>query len=121
MASAEVKLTFRINVELVSDFITKMQEHGEQLADSYRCPSVSHEDMRCEGINGHGGDRHFAGAFVWDVAADPAESGHVDCRPGCTAPDPHHHWQAPDGRDWIVYGAAKTDCDHLYAWETGTL
>lgn len=119
MASAEVKLTFRINVELVSDFITKMQEHGEQLADGYRCPSVSHEDMRCEGIDGHGGDRHFAGDFHWPIVEDAAESGHVDCKPGCQVPAPHHHWQSPTGQDWIIPGPAGTDCDHLSEWNTG--
>lgn len=68
MATAEVKIVFRINVELVSDFIERMQEHAETLADGYRCKAVSHEDMRCEGIDGHSGDRHSHGRFSWPVA-----------------------------------------------------
>lgn len=68
MATAEVKLVFRINVELVSDFITRMQDLGESLADGYRCPAVfDGEDLRCELMRDHG-DKHVHDRFSWELS-----------------------------------------------------
>lgn len=71
MPEAKVTLVFRINVELVSDFVTKMQEHAETLADSYRCPDVIEgDDLRCQLRRDHNGDRHVHDRFSWPVAQD---------------------------------------------------
>lgn len=113
MASAEVKITYLIDSSLLTEFVAAMAAFADEWQDGKRCKAVSHEDMRCEGVDGHSGDRHSHGRFSWPVVA----VGHVPHQSPCVVTSPHHHWRDPNGFTWVMPGT-QSDCvvDHLATW-----
>jgi hypothetical protein len=121
MPTARVSLTFEVPDNRIQELIGALRETAETLADGWRCPDVGDSDMRCELDRDHDGDRHTCGNISWTNKTFVA--GHVPHPPGCTSMMTHHHWQAPDGTDWVMPGT-RADCEakgvaHLVSWSAG--